>query len=345
MPLKILFLSHVFAPAIGGIETSSLFLANAFAEAGHQVRLMTMTTGETTDALPYRVIRKPSISKMIQQHLWADIVFENNPCLRLGYPELFFRKPSIIVLHTWLNELNATSNFVDRIKLFWLSRAKKVITISKAVQQRCWPSAVVISNTYNDRLFGVRHQERRKDFVFVGRLVSDKGVELAIRAFSSLAFSNSGPELENTTLTIIGEGTEYDKLNELVNTLPDPSRVRFVGSLTGEALVDELNRHSFQFIPSIWEEPFGIVALEGIACGLIPIVSDGGGLPDAVGQAGVVFKRGQLDSLIAVTTALLQSDELQEQCLKAASDHLSAHSSKAIAKQYLAVLEPYTPTA
>ena len=104
-------------------------------------------------------------------------------------------------------------------------------------------------------------------------------------------------------------------------------------------MVDELNQHSFQFIPSIWEEPFGIVALEGIACGLIPIASDGGGLPDAVGRAGVIFKRGQLDSLIAVTTGLLRSDQQQEQCLKAAPRHLAKFSSKTITRQFIDVLE------
>ncbi len=340
MSLKILFLSHTFAPAIGGIETSSELLADAFIKAGHQVRLITMTTNENADLFPYKVIRKPSVSDMIRHHLWADVVFENNPCMRLGYPKLLLGKPSVIVLQTWVNSLPI--NFTDRLKILWLGHARKVIAISRAVQQRCWPAAIVVGNSYNDKLFGIRSYKRRKDFVFVGRLVSDKGVELAIRAFDHIAFSNLLCGFEDATLTIIGEGDEYSRLKEIVSKFPDPDRVRFVGSLKGEALVDELNQHSFQFIPSVWEEPFGIVALEGIACGLIPIASDGGGLPDAVGHAGVIFKRGQLDSLIAVTVDLLQSNEQQERCLKAATSHLATFNSKAITKQFVNLLEHYT---
>lgn len=111
--MKILFLSHAFSPAIGGIETSSELLANAFIEAGHQVRLLTMTTSETTDQLPYRVIRKPAINDLIKHHLWADIVFENNPCLRLGYPKLVFGKPSVVVLQTWISGLTSNAGVVD----------------------------------------------------------------------------------------------------------------------------------------------------------------------------------------------------------------------------------------
>lgn len=339
MPLKILFLSHAFTPAIGGIETSSELVANAFVEAGHQVRLMTMTTSKAVDHLPYRVIRRPSVSELIKHHLWADIIFENNPCLRLGYPKLVLRKPSVVVLQTWLSGFTSNIGFAGKLRRFWLNQARNVIAVSQAVQQRCFPTALVIGNSYNDKLFRCRPINRKKDFVYVGRLVSDKGVELAIHAFASIVFFNPVPGFETSTLTIIGDGDECNKLKKIANKFPDPNRVKFLGSLKGEALVDELNQHSFQFIPSLWEEPFGIVALEGIACGLIPIASDGGGLPDAVGQAGVTFKRGQLDSLIAVTTQLLESYQQQEQCLQAASKQLSSFSSKVITDQFLAVLE------
>jgi glycosyltransferase involved in cell wall biosynthesis len=336
--MKILFLSHVFSPAIGGIEVSSEFLANSFFEAGHEVRLMTMTTGESQQ-LPYTVIRNPSVAEMLKQHAWADIVYENNPCLRLGWPKLFFGKPSIITLHTWVSRVNGTIAFVDQVKRRWLARATKVIAVSKALQERCWPAAIIIGNSYNDKLFGHRKVDRQPDFVFLGRLVSDKGVELAIRAFGEMAFYHPVPGADQLTLTVIGVGPDKSHLEQLAATFPDPSRVKFLGPLRGEALVTELNRHSFLFIPSVWEEPFGIVALEGIACGLIPIASDGGGLPDAVGQAGVIFKRGQVESLVELTTKLLDSPEQQQQFRRAAPTHLVHFSAAAITRKFLRVLE------
>ena len=336
--MKILFLSHVFSPAIGGIEASSEFLANAFAQQGYKVRLMTMTAGEST-SFPYPVIRQPSMTEMLRQHAWADIVYENNPCLRLGWPKLLTGKPSVITLHTWVNRIDGTVAFVDRIKRRWLARASRVIAVSKALQQRCWPPAIIIGNSYEEQLFGLRTVDRQPDFVFLGRLVSDKGVELAIRAFSHIALVHPLPGLEAATLTIIGTGPDQAHLEGLVAGLSDPSRIRFIGPLKGEALVKELNRHTFQFIPSTWEEPFGIVALEGIACGLIPIASNGGGLPVAVGAAGVTFERNQLSSLITVTTELLQSAEQQARCRAAAPGHLAAFRPETITQAFVRVLE------
>ena len=91
------------------------------------------------------------------------------------------------------------------------------------------------------------------------------------------------------SLTVIGAGPELSALKERVTALNLTGRVKFTGGLTGNALVDELRQHKFILIPSKWREPFGVVALEGMAAGCIPIVADGGGLPDAVGNAGVIF--------------------------------------------------------
>jgi glycosyltransferase involved in cell wall biosynthesis len=341
--MKILFLSHAFAPAIGGIEASSELMADAFFRKGHEVRLMTKTTGESL-AFPYQVIRDPSTLEMIKQHAWADAVYENNPCLRLGWPKLLFGKPSVVVLQTWISRVDGTISWLDKLKICWLAQANRVITISQAVRQRCWPTALIIGNSYDDQLFGSRQVERHPNFVFLGRLVSDKGAEMAIQAFSKLAFDVSLSELEQSSLTIIGDGPDRSHLEQLVAALPEPSRVRLVGPLKGEALVVELNRHTFQFIPSVWEEPFGIVALEGIACGLIPIASDGGGLPDAVGQAGVIFKRGQINSLVDITTALLQSPAQQAKCRAAAPKHLALFSTEFITQEFLNALEDAVET-
>jgi glycosyltransferase involved in cell wall biosynthesis len=336
MSLKILFLSHVFAPGIGGIESSSMLLATSFVKAGHQVRLLTEQPG-TSEPVEFSVIRQPSLAESFRQHAWADVVFESNPCLRLGWPKLLFGKPSVIILHTWLTDAEGRITLATRLKKIWLAKANKVIAISTAVKQQCWPSAIIIGNAYDDNTFKLLPAKRQQSFVFLGRLVSDKGADLAIRAFAKLLDTNSS--VASATLTIIGEGPDRLELEALVSCLLPLERVRFIGVLKGKQLAQELNRHSYQFIPSTWREPFGIVALEGIACGLIPIVADGGGLPYAVGDAGVVFHRGELDSLVQVTSSLLQSPEQQQRCRYAAAAHLAAFSPAIITRQVVAAVE------
>lgn len=337
-PLKILFLSHSFAPAIGGIEASSELIVEALIRRGHKIIVMTAALGEAEN-LTYRVIRNPSLITKIKYHTWADLVYENNPCLRLGWPKLLLFKPSVVAIHTWISRPNGAISLIDKMKLVWLAQAEKVIAVSSMVQQRCWPRSIVIGNSYNHKVFSFRSSERKKDFVFLGRLVSDKGADLAIHAFGIIAFFSPVSEVNNATLTIIGDGPDRKELESLAATFPDPGRIKFLGVLKAKPLAAELNRHSFQFIPSVWEEPFGIVALEGIACGLIPIASDGGGLPDAVGKAGVIFKRGDLNSLVSVTTKLLKSDSQQQQCRRAASAHLVTFGMEAITNSFINVIE------
>ncbi|CAN0597923.1 unnamed protein product, partial [Ectocarpus sp. 12 AP-2014] len=92
-------------------------------------------------------------------------------------------------------------------------------------------------------------------------------------------------------------------------------------------------------IPSTWEEPFGLVALEGLACGCIPIASNGGGLPEAIGKTGIIFQSGSIESLTNSLKKLYSNTLLQEQFLKAIPNHLNGHHSKKIADKYIQAIE------
>jgi glycosyltransferase involved in cell wall biosynthesis len=333
--LKILFFSNNFYPDIGGIESISEMLATAFVQQGAEVHLLTWTQGKEEKEFPFKVIRTPSISVLLKEFIWADVVFENNPCLRMSWPNLFMGKPIVTGLQTWLSPGNQTG-IPDKVKQRWLRKADKVIACSEAVRNVVFKDAIVIGNPYNETIFSV-HPEvvKTKDFIFLGRLVSDKGAGIAIEAFRT--FLEKGNS--DSTLTIVGDGSEKAALENLVKQYSLGDKIVFTGSMRGEALVKCLNGHNYLLVPSVWKEPFGIVALEGLACGCIPIVSDGGGLPDAVGKAGLVFKRGDAAALAAQMIALKNSSEMQEGLRKAAAAHLIAHQSKNVADKYLAVIK------
>jgi len=79
-------------------------------------------------------------------------------------------------------------------------------------------------------------------------------------------------------LTIIGSGPEEYSLRKLADDIGITGQVSFLGVKRGEESARLLNQHEILVIPSRWEEPFGIVSLEGIACGCVVIGSEGGGL-------------------------------------------------------------------
>ncbi|QJD98419.1 glycosyltransferase family 4 protein [Mucilaginibacter robiniae] len=299
--------------------------------------MLTWTSSTGTKTFPFTVIRQPSKTVLWQEHRRADLVYENNPALQLSWPALFFNKPHVIALRTWINRMDGRMGWQDKLKLFWLKRATAIIAVSEAVRKRCWANATVIGNPYRNQLFRkLPSAIRDKDFVFMGRLVSDKGADIAIKALHKLKTTEPNRLL---TLTIVGSGPDLSKLENLVDKLGLSNQVTFTGALSGEDLVACLNRHRFLLVPSTWEEPFGNVALEGMACGCLPIVSDGGGLPDAVGKAGLVISRNNVVALAAGIQNILDHPELEQQFRQASDPHLVMHHPQNVAAQYLKVIE------
>lgn len=332
--MKILLLSHKFFPDIGGIESNSEILANCFFSAGHEVFVVTWSDDSSATFFPFKIIRNPNRKQLFQVHQWAEVVFENNPCLRMAWPNIFFNRPSVIALNTWLTRVDGKMGFQDRLKLIFLKRARKVIAVSNALRKRCWSDAIVISNPYKEEIFKILVTiDRTDDFVFLGRLVTDKGADLAVYAMQLLL---------HKTLTIIGNGPELTNLKNLVSELKLDNRVHFEGSLSGDALVKCLNRHKYILVPSIWEEPFGNVVLEGMACGCLPIVSNSGGLADAVGNAGITHERGNIKNMVEVINKVINNPVFESMIRKNAPDHLAKHHSKIIANRYLAVIKEAT---
>lgn len=331
--MKILLFSYYFHPDIGGIESISKMLAGYFTNVGHEVHILTKTKSKGQVNFPFEVIRNPSFLIVLKELRWADIVFENNPCFSMSYPNFLMRKPSVISLQTWLETLQGEYDTRQKLKHRLLKNAKKVVACSQAIS-KSFNDAVVIPNPYNGKLFRVKKEiEKTKDFIFLGRLVSDKGADMAIKALHQVL------QDFDTNITIVGDGDEMPALKKLVQQLGLQYQVRFAGSLQGEELVDCLNEHRFLVAPSVWKEPFGIVALEGLACGCIPIVSDGGGLPEAAGGNGMVFKRGNVDELAACMMKALQTTHENILDNPGVKQHLHAHTIPVIAEKYLQLFQ------
>ena len=334
--MKILFTSHFFFPSVGGIEVISEILSNYFSREGNTIRLITKTRGFASEDIKkydFLVIRNPSIQKLLECYHWADVIFQNNIEIRLLWPNLFFRKPLVIGLQTWIRSSDGHRGLLESVKRMSLASASRLIACSHVIRLDSSHTAEVIGNPYDSDLFrNLSIKRRPRSIVFLGRLVSDKGADLLI---TSLAMLNDC----TVSLTIIGDGPERAFLESLVLKLKLVHNVRFAGGLQGAYLVEELNKHEIMVVPSLWKEPFGIVALEGLACGCVLLASDGGGLSDAVGNAGLLFKRGDSADLVHNLQRLLDNPNLRSSLLAQAHSHLKAFGKECVASRYLAVLE------
>jgi glycosyltransferase involved in cell wall biosynthesis len=82
-----------------------------------------------------------------------------------------------------------------------------------------------------------------------------------------------------------------------------------------------------------------VVALEGLACGCVLLASDGGGLPDAVGPAGLLFQRGDLADLSRQLRTLIDNSALRSSLRRQAPAHLAQFQEQVVCARYLALLE------
>jgi glycogen synthase len=331
--MKILFSSYLFHPSVGGIESVSRVLAEKLAAAGNDVHVITESAGDAVPGANYKVTRRPSIAQLLTLLRWSDLFFQNNISLRSLIPALILRKPTLVVHQTWLQNTRGGVGWNNRIK-HGLLRCVTNVAISKAVADGISGHSFVIGNPYDDRIFrSVPNLARDKNLVFVGRLVSDKGVDLLLQALKLLQNDNLFLDL-----TIVGTGPEEENLQRLSAELGLDRQLTFAGQQSGGALAEILNRHRILVVPSRWAEPFGVVALEGIACGCVVLGSEKGGLSEAIGPCGLTFENGNIRALADQLKRLLNDLNLQAKLRDHAAEHLAKFQSDAVVAAHLRLM-------
>lgn len=294
--MKILLITKVFYPSMGGMEKYAYVMADTFQNMGHNVLVLTEEHSVSNDNTSFKVIRSNYILKDIFHY-----IRKTDLCIISGFslkylPFTMLNQHNILIYHN----SNFGSNWQSHIKQF-ISKYSILNVVKVTVSDYVGKSLKLkhyktIYNPYEDHIFRVcKESNNRKGFVFVGRICKDKGVHLLIKAYLELEKRN--PNHADMKLDIIGDGPQKMELETLIKKEYSNSHITFKGLLTGELLNKELNRHKFQVVPSVCGEAFGIVALEGMAAGCIEICSDSDGLQEAIGNNGFLFKKGNVNDL------------------------------------------------
>jgi glycosyltransferase involved in cell wall biosynthesis len=128
---------------------------------------------------------------------------------------------------------------------------------------------------------------------YAGGLLPEKGVDLLLRACSGLR----GP----WQLHLAGGGAEEQKLRKLAQELGVGGQIQWHGALTSTAMPAFYQLLDIFVLPSrttpTWKEQFGRVLVEAMACGVPVIGSDCGEIPQVIGQAGHIFREGDVTML------------------------------------------------
>ena len=148
--------------------------------------------------------------------------------------------------------------------------------------------------------------------VYVGKLTATKGTYVIPYAVKLLA----DEEIANVHVVLAGRGAQRATLEKLARLWGMAGRFHFVDFLRYDeihrlhSLADAFVMPSYPTMTS--QEQFGFAVMEAMACGKVPIVSTTGGLPEAVGGAGLVFPAGDFGALARHLRRLIEDRPFRE---------------------------------
>jgi glycosyltransferase involved in cell wall biosynthesis len=137
----------------------------------------------------------------------------------------------------------------------------------------------------------------RNGVLFVGRLSPEKGVAVLIDASSRYGFP----------LRIIGDGPEIRTLRSRAG-----ANVKFLGSMSRNAVLDEMTHAAVVAVPSLWYEGFPLVVIEAFACATPVVASRIGALAEVIedGKTGLLASAGSSIELGECLMQILKSPRL-----------------------------------
>jgi glycosyltransferase involved in cell wall biosynthesis len=274
----------------GGIEWVVSLLADELAERGHDVTLF--ATGDSTTKADLDYAFAEAAGPELINDIWHDVVHTLHS---FRHPEAFdvfhvhapwsalavgasIGRPVVYTLH---------GSFTDEMRRVYQEVGDRVWFVAISEAQRALMPALryagVVYNGVDLGAYPFRSAEEKDDFVlFLGRAAPEKGVLRAVRAARE-----AGQRL--VCAVKVAEPTEHEHWEREV--LPELSGdATVLGEITIEEKVDLLSRARAVLFPIDWDEPFGLVMTEAMACGTPVIATPRGSVPEVVvdGETGFI---------------------------------------------------------
>ena len=315
--MKVAVLSPVWFPVppsgYGGIEWIVALLADGLADAGHDVTLFASGDSHTRARLDAVFERAPS--ERIGQTFWElqhalncfarhddfDVIHDHTGLMGLALGSLL---PTPLV-HTVHGPVDGhPGDLYERV----VRMAPHTRLISLSLSQReprpQLPWVANVPNALDLSVYPYR-PERGDYLLFVGRMSPDKGAHRAV----AIALEAGLP------LKLAGkcaEPAEQEYFDTFVRPHLGGDR-EYVGEVTHGEKVQLLQHARATLFPISWQEPFGLVMIESLACGAPVIATRWGAVPEVIddGRTGII-----VDDWREMAGALEAADELESDVMR-----------------------------
>jgi glycosyltransferase involved in cell wall biosynthesis len=326
-------------PRYGGIEWVVALLADGLVEAGHDVTLFATGDAHTRakvvasfpEARPLEIGRTWTELKHVVEGIASAGEFEvvNDHTGPLG--AVLGGLTSTPFLHTVHGTLTGEAGKIYS-RIATVAPSVGLVSISLNQRKPCpdlrW--AANIPNALDLGAYPV-HPHRGDYLLFLGRLSPDKGCHRAIEVAeeAGLPLKIAG-KMHDAAEKYYFETEVRPRLNE---------RVEYLGEVSHGEKVDLLQNARATLFPIQWEEPFGLVMIESMACGTPVVATRRGAVPEIVdhGRSGII-----VDDVDEMATALPAVDDLDPlECRRYVEESFSPERmARAYEAAYRAVLEP-----
>ena len=244
--------------------------------------------------------------------------------------------PITLFLHNDPQSMKGTKTVKDRQNI--LEKCEAVFCVSEFIKNKFLEGISIKREKVHVLYNGVdrkikKFPEKKKEILFVGRLVYEKGADLYVQAVSSIA--SCFPDWNFGLIGSFRLG-EHNNTNSYAHRVIKSfqeigSQAIFYGFKNHEFVEEKMKTASIIVIPSIWEEPFGLVAAEAMSNGISIIASKVGGMPEIIRDNGVLIDNINYKKLRKNLIELLKSRSLRKSYQQRAWEnfkHSSALSSK-----------------
>lgn len=367
--MKVCVYSHFFHPSTGGVESATLQLADYLSGRGVKAVVVTQTPESgVPKGFRFKVVRRPTMLEACRIVAQSDIVYTMGFNLLMALLAILHRKPLIWDHpdHDLVCPKNIAWNGKDCE--FSMLKCLRCLCRDWPIRFVVWlPVSLMLRKLFSRLIrfhvfhsmymmreglvhlprgtsivrlpYGVsshepsasKHHEHKRIFFF-GRLIPEKGCQILIRAIKGL-------EHEDVRLDVVGEGWFKPYLEEMVKALGLSGRVTFHGKLSRWDVNGIYKECDIVVVPSLWNEPFGQVAVEAMIHGKPVIVSSSGGLPEVIGEGGLVFRGGDHKDLAEKIRMLLGNPELASELVERGYKIALQYSMEIVGENYLKLLK------
>ncbi len=196
-------------------------------------------------------------------------------------------------------------------------RLRHVVTVSECSREDIardfglQPAAVgLVHNGIDTEVFHPLPGVARKPLRLMAVCSADaplKGLRYLVLAHARLLPDHHGLEL-----LVVGRPKPGGRIEKLIRRLGTGGRVRFVSGISTGELVRHYAEATVAVVPSVYEG-FGLPAGEAMACGVPVVSTDGGALPEVVGDAGIIVPVKRADALAEAIDGLLRDPRHREE--------------------------------